>query len=269
LETLRSRFNVNVTTADFEHSNAEECNRINSWVAQSTNNKIIKMFDTLDQQTRVVLVNTLSFQGKWAAPFDKTKTTTGIFYGLKNQTLSVPFMQNTLRLNYFKSDKYRTVTIPYSKNQYSMIIVLPNEKVSLDEVESVLNETALTTMLGDTSIEQIELVLPSFVIESEINLKPVLVNMGAEIIFDRQKAEFTGISEAEGLCVNQITQNVIVRVDESGTEAAAGSGAAVVPKSNVSNETKPVSFRADRPFLFLIRDNVNGVPVFTGRYVGK
>jgi serpin B len=268
-ETLRSRFNVSVTAADFEHNNVEECNKINSWVSQSTNNKITKMFDSFDQQTRLVLVNTLNFQGKWAIPFDKTKTKQDKFYGLKNQTSTVPFMQNTLRLNYLKSDKYQTAAIPYSRNQYSMIIVLPNDKISLSEVENTLNETALTKMLNDSTIENIELVLPTFTIESEINLKPVLVNMGAEIIFDRQKAEFTGISETEGLCVDQITQNVIIRVDESGTEAAAGSGAAVVPKSNTSNEAKPINFRADRPFLFLIRDNVNGVPVFTGRYVGK
>ncbi|MDR1141743.1 MAG: hypothetical protein LBL62_08620, partial [Planctomycetaceae bacterium] len=61
--TLQTLFNVNVTEADFTNNAANECTKINSWIAAATENRITKLFETLDSQSRLVLVNTLNFQG--------------------------------------------------------------------------------------------------------------------------------------------------------------------------------------------------------------
>ncbi|MDR2117485.1 MAG: serpin family protein [Planctomycetaceae bacterium] len=265
--TLQSLFNLQVTEADFANHASEECANINAWIAGATKNKITKLFESLDVQSRIVLVNTLNFQGKWAIPFNKSATKSGTFYCTKNKTAEVPLMQNTLRLNYTKNDLYQAVAIPYEKNRCSMIIVLPNETSTLDQVEKTLNEDSVSTMIDGMVLEQVALTLPVFEIESEIDLKSILGKTGAGIVFDSQKADFSGISNIEGLYVEQMLQKVFLRVDESGTEAVAGTGANIVPKSANMREVSPLIFRADHPFLFLIRDNTNGIPLFIGRYV--
>ncbi|MDR0338301.1 MAG: serpin family protein [Planctomycetaceae bacterium] len=265
--TLQTLFDVNVTESDFTKNAAGECTKINAWIAAATENRITKLFETLDPQSRLVLVNTLNFQGKWAFPFNKSATKTGTFYCTKDKTVEVPLMQNTLRLNYIKNDLYQAVALPYEKNRCSMIIVLPNETTMLDQIERSLNELSITGLTDKMILERVECTLPIFEIESEIDLKSVLTAMGAGIVFDSQKADFSGISSFEGLYVDRMIQKVLIRVDESGTEAVAGTGMNIVPKSANISETAPIIFRADHPFLFLIQDNTNRVPLFIGRYV--
>jgi serpin B len=265
--TLQSLFHLQITESDFTKHAPEECTKINAWIAGATNNKITKLFESLDTQSRIVLVNTLNFQGKWAIPFDKSATKPGTFYCTENKTAEVPLMQNTLRLNYTKNDLYQAVSIPYEKNRCSMVIVLPNKTSTLDQVEKTLNEDSVSKMVDGMILERVELTLPIFEIESDIDLKSILEKTGTGIVFDSQKADFSGISNLEGLYVEQMLQKVFLRVDESGTEAVAGTGANIVPKSADIPEVSPLIFRADHPFLFLIRDNSNGIPLFIGRYV--
>ncbi|MDR2754589.1 MAG: serpin family protein [Planctomycetaceae bacterium] len=265
--TLQSLFNLQVTEADFTNHASEECTKINAWIAEATKNKITKLFESLDAQSRIVLVNTLNFQGKWAIPFNKSATKPGTFYCTENKTVEIPLMQNTFRLNYTKNDLYQAAAIPYEKNRCSMIIVLPNKTSTLDQVETILNEDSVSKMVNEMILEQVELTLPVFEIESDIDLKPILSKTGAGLVFDLQKADFSGMSEVEGLYVDRMIQKVFLRVDESGTEAVAGTGADIVPKSANISEISPLLFRADHPFLFLIRDNTSGIPLFIGRYV--
>lgn len=265
--TLQTLFNLKVTEADFANHASDECTKINAWIAGTTNNKITKLFESLDAQSRLILINTLNFQGKWAIPFNKSATKTGTFHCAENKTAEVPLMQNTLRLNYTKNDLYQAVAIPYEKNRCSMIIVLPHETSMLNQIETTLDEDSITKLINGMILERVEVTLPVFEIESDIDLKSVLKKAGAGVVFDSQKADFSGISNVEGLCVEQMIQKVFLRVDESGTEAVAGTGANIVPKSANFPEVSPLIFRADHPFLFLIRDNTNGVPLFIGRFV--
>ncbi|MDR2441082.1 MAG: hypothetical protein LBE12_17110 [Planctomycetaceae bacterium] len=265
--TLQSLFQLRVTEADFTNHASEECTKINAWIAGATNNKITKLFESLDTQSRIVLVNTLNFHGKWAIPFDKSATKLGTFYCTGNKTVEVPLMQNTLRLSYTKNDLYQAVSIPYEKNRCSMIIILPNAASTLDQVEKTLNEDSVSKLVGGMILERVELTLPVFEIESDIDLKPILGKTGTGIVFDSQKADFSGMSNVEGLYVDRMLQKVFLRVDESGTEAVAGAGADIVPKGVEISAISPLIFCADHPFLFLIRDNSNGIPLFIGRYV--
>jgi serpin B len=80
-------------------------------------------------------------------------------------------------------------------------------------------------------------------------------------------ADFTGMSsKGEDLYISQVLHKAFVEVNEEGTEAAAAT--AVIIKERVSAPREPVTFRADRPFVFTIRDNRNGAVLFLGRYSG-
>ncbi|MDR1384704.1 MAG: serpin family protein [Planctomycetaceae bacterium] len=266
-ETLKSLFHLHVTQADFAN-HAEECTKINAWIAEATDQKVTKLFKTLDAQSRIVLANVLNFQGKWAFPFDKSKTKKTKFYSSQNKTVEVSMMDHTLRLGYNKQDTYQIVTVPFEADRCSLIVILPDKTQTLETVEQLLTEKILASLSKNFVLQMVRCQLPAFEMESEIDLKPVLTLLGAGIAFDPQKADFTNISNKKGLGVEQCLQKVRVQIDESGVEAVSATGTVIQPKSlPVNGQT--ISFCADRPFLFLIQDNVSGVPLFIGRYTGQ
>jgi serpin B len=71
-------------------------------------------------------------------------------------------------------------------------------------------------------------------------------------------ADFSGMFGGRGPSISAVVHKAFVEVNEKGTEAAAASGVSM-PSS------LPPSFRADHPFLFLIRDRSTGSVLFLGR----
>ncbi len=265
IERLKEKFAPHVAEADFNEQTAAECDKINTWVENATQGRIAKLFADIDPTARLVLADAIYFQGKWAVPFDSTNTKPGPFQCETAKAVEVPFMSNTLRIGYRENDLYQAVELPYEQNRCSMVVILPRENRALKEVETAISIGPNLAMTPD----QVDLQLPKFQIESDINLKTVLTTLDAGIVFDSKKADFTGMNGSGGLYVGQAAQKVFVCVDETGTEAAAASGAAVGLKSAVGGASPPKTFHANRPFLFLIRDNTTtpSTLLFIGRYV--
>jgi serpin B len=80
--------------------------------------------------------------------------------------------------------------------------------------------------------------------------------------FDCEKADFSGIAKGP-LCISEVFHKAFVKVDEKGTEAAAAS--AVVMGPGGPPPAKAVELKADRPFLFVLRDRKSGLVLFMGR----
>ena len=118
--------------------------------------------------------------------------------------------------------------------------------------------------LLDASVNEIEVHLPKFELTQQFDLKHILPKMGAKDMFIPQIADFSGISTDEPLFVSSVVHKAFVKVYEEGTEAAAAT--AVVIAGSGPRRRLPI-FRADHPFLFLIRHNVSGTILFLGRLV--
>ena len=108
----------------------------------------------------------------------------------------------------------------------------------------------------------VELMIPKFKIESKINLKNILSNLGMEKMFQPSTTGLKGISDGV-LFVSDVIQKAFIEVDETGTEAAAATAVIVVNRS--SRMPKTVRFVADHPFLFFIRDLQTNLVLFQGR----
>jgi len=267
---LQEKFAPEITEADFAENADAECTKINAWVAKATEGKIETLFEKVDADTKLVVANAISFHGQWDTPFDPKDTKTGPWVGgLKSvgppRRLMGPFMHKTMRVGYMENDVFQAVELPYERNLCSMIVILPRESdgqtKALKEVETLFQINTVSEMIP----ELVDIRLPKFEIESEIDLKAVLSAMGAEPAFDPAKADFSPMNGSGGLYVGQAKQKVFIRVDESGTEAAAATGAAVGLKSRPPEEVTPKTFHANRPFLFIIRENSTNTPLFIGR----
>jgi serpin B len=122
----------------------------------------------------------------------------------------------------------------------------------------------LAKCLKSSNKSEVNLYVPKFKTEYEITLNETLEKLGMGIAFTRS-ADFSGISNASTF-ISKVLQKTVVSIDEEGGEAAA----VTVVEMMVTSlpPTQKVTFRANRPFLFAIRENSTGVVLFMGK-IGK
>ncbi len=173
------------------------------------------------------------------------------------------------------------VELPYKGGKLSMVAIAPQEINGLDELEHKLTGDGLQEWIGKFQRRAVLVFLPKFKLETEYSLKPTLTALGMPRAFEKPTpiggAQFEGICAStdpnKRLYIGEVRHKTFVEVNEQGTEATAATeidvplpgdfGDPIVP------ETVPFTptFRADRPFLFLIRDTKTGAILFLGRLV--
>jgi serpin B len=141
--------------------------------------------------------------------------------------------------------------------------LLPKAVAGLADVEKSLTVENLTGWIGSLSSRNVQVSLPKFRSESQFSLSSALSTMGMPVAFTAN-ADFSGIDPQRGLAISDVVHKAFVDVAEQGTEAAAATGVAV--RASAMRRPEPeVVFRADHPFLFLIRDTRTGTALFIGR----
>jgi len=256
-DTLRSVFDAETETIDFAAPDAAD--RINGWVADQTEGMIQKLVgpQDLDRSTVLALLNALYFEAPWRQAFDEDKTTEAAFTRPNGSTVQVPLMHRTDSLRYFSTDRANGVDLPYGNGAFRMTLVVPEDETSAHALATDLDARMWARWLDGLQNREVQVRLPRFdVTGSRINLNEVLTEMGLGIIFSRG-ADFSGLSPRDPY-VEKVLHRAAVVVDEEGTEAAAATGAIFGIRA------RPV-VRADRPFLFTIREAQTGTLLFLGR----
>lgn len=160
---------------------------INSWVENKTNQKIKNLISPsdLDNNTRLVLVNAIYFKGKWAKPFDVESTTTEKFYVNETDTIDVQMMHLTKKF-YYKEDETldaKVLELPYTNKDVSMIIILPNKRNGILELEKKLAGVDLTKITENMYRPEVSVSLPKFKIETTMELNKPLVEVSCFISY--------------------------------------------------------------------------------------
>ena len=144
-----------------------------------------------------------------------------------------------------------------------MVVLLPKRVDGLTEFEGGLSAKGLADWLARLRPRQVDVALPRFRIEARFELQKVLPAMGMPAAFGG-KADFSGINGMRDLFISAVIHQAYGDVNEEGTEAAAAT--AVVMERGAAARPEPiVSFRADHPFVFLIRDIRTKSILFFGR----
>jgi serpin B len=237
---------------------------INDWVENQTNNKIKNLIPegVLDSMTRLVLTNAIYFKGNWAKQFKKEMTQNAPFTLLDGNKVDVPMMNQTADFNYIQTDSFQCLELPYVNDELSMIILLPKKLDGLHELEGTVTIDNLSKWLNELRKREVIVFVPKFKMTSQFGLADVLKAMGMTNAFVPDIADFSGINGKRDLFISAVIHKAYVNVDEEGTEAAAATG--IVMKTSAVPTQMPV-FRADHPFLFVIRDNRSSSILFIGR----
>jgi len=266
MKTTGDVFGAPVERVDFK-SDAEGARvRINGWVASKTNDRIRDLIapGILDKDSRLVLTNAIYFKGKWAHAFDKADTRDAVFHAKSDE--NVPTMHQTLGAKLGEHANAQVLELDYQSKdgpKLSMVIVLPKDAHGIGEVEKAYATEGLAPFVGSGHMTpEVEIALPKFKAETEMELSRTLDGMGMKTAFT-DTADFSGISTTEPIKISKVIHKAFVDVDEQGTEAAAATAVVAAP-AGAAPMPGP-RFIADHPFLFFIRDTASGTILFAGR----
>jgi serpin B len=267
LDIARKQYEANVNQSDFRTSAEAVRHEINDWVGQKTKGKITDLIPQgmLTPMTRLVLVNAIYFKGRWSTQFKKTSTTNAPFSVTGVRKVQAPLMNITENFNYAEPEGLQVLELPYVGNDVSMVVLLPRENDGLKTLENSLTAPKLYEWLGLLHSQKVNVFLPKFKLTDQFSLVKTLASMGMLAPFSPQ-ADFSGMDGGHDLFISDVVHKAYVDVNEEGTEAAAATGVGMHALAVRRPEPVPV-FRADHPFIFLIRDTRSGSILFLGRLV--
>jgi serpin B len=237
---------------------------INAWVEKQTNGKIKDLISpgVLNTMTRLVLTNAIYFKGNWAHQFEKDRTREAPFTLPDGKKVQTPMMNQKERFGYAETERSQALELPYSGDELAMVILLPKKTDGIGALEQELTSENLSTWLSTIRKREVIVSIPKFKMTDKFSLERVLAALGMPTAFSRN-ADFSGMTGRRDLFISAVIHQAYVDVNEEGTEAAAAT-AVTMKLLSVGPGQTPV-FRADHPFLFLIRDTKSGSILFLGR----
>lgn len=244
--------------------------KISQWIQEKTQDKIKNLIPAgaLNAAVRLVLTNAVYFKGNWAQQFDPKNTKDEAFYISQEKTVQTPLMRRKGKYKYGQhvsflhamGVKVQILELPYKGNDLSMIVLLP-EKNYIRQLEEDLTAQTLTAWTSSLQTQEVDVFLPKFRMTGQFSLTETLAKMGMPDAFSGA-ADFSGITGTKDLFISNVLHKAFVEVNEEGTEAAAAT-AVIAPTAAMPEP--PLVFRADRPFVFLIKDTKTGSILFIGR----
>jgi serpin B len=261
--TIQQAYEAEIRTLNGQPTQAKE--EINQWVKQHTEGMIPNLMqEPPEKEALMILVNAIAFDGNWMDEFDPKYTTDDEFKLANGKALSVPMMHQTKQFQYSENEDWQAVRLPYGDGQMHLLIVLPQEGRTLDEVQQQLLDAPKRLDAG-SEYRLVELSLPRFRAEYGVNLRETLQQMGMEMAFDPYAANFTKmISPGPNLqaYIGQIQHRAVMEVNEQGTVAAAAT--MVGMEAGSAPPTDPVKMNVNRPFMLAVVDEATDAWVFAG-----
>ncbi|MFP4059521.1 MAG: serpin family protein [Bacteroidales bacterium] len=258
----KSYYTAEIENLDFNSPSAPET--INGWVAEKTHDKITAVLDKIPPKAVMYLINAIYFNGTWQYEFDEDKTGDESFSLASGTSIMVPTMQQQEEFNYFVDENVELAELPYGDGTYSMLIAVPRGENNVHQMVEDMDTSLLSDWLN--SMQKVEIIvhLPKFQLEYKKILNEDLISMGMSLAFSPNLADFSKINPATQLYISFVLHKTFVEVNEEGTEAAAVTVIGIEITSVGGGSSTP-HFRANRPFLFMIKENKTNAIVFMGK----
>ncbi|KAK2496660.1 hypothetical protein MC885_005829 [Smutsia gigantea] len=230
---------------DFKEKAEESRLTINKWIANKTEGRITDVIppDTINEFTVLVLVNTIYFKGLWKSKFSPENTRKELFYKTDGESCLVSMMYQEGKFRYRSvAEGTQVLELPFKGDDITMVLILPKPEKSLARVEQELTPEVLQEWLDELAETLLVVHMPRFRVEDSFSVKDQLQDMGLVDLFSPEKSPG--------------------QVNEEGSEAAASTVIGIAGRSLNPNR---VTFKANRPFLVLIREAALNTIIFMGR----
>ncbi|XP_071173068.1 antithrombin-III-like [Mytilus edulis] len=262
-ENAKRYFGADISVKDFIQSKASAY-EMNSWVSEQTNGKIEDLIkeDWLNINTVMFIINAVYFKATWKKQFPPKNTQKENFYLPNNKTIEVEMMNNEMIFPYFRGMDFSAVALPFKGGNFDMVFILPNEKHKLPKIEAKITPKFFSDISAGFFKTFLSISIPKFKLQTEFDLTKELPKLGVEDIFDQAQANFSNLINEKrgGLYVDVAVHKTVFNVNEAGVEGAAAT-AIGWPLRSI-----PRLFKANKPFLFYVRDIKSGLVLFIGRF---
>ena len=239
---------------------------INDWVEKNTNGMIKDILDEIPADAVMYLINALVFEAEWEEKYDETQIWQDAkFTSAKGETQKVDMMRSEESM-YLKDEKATGFIKRYKGGKYAFAALLPNEGITVTDYVKNLSGQHLQELLANPYTGGVvNAYLPQFSYEYDVEMSDLLEEMGMMDAFDGTKADFTNMATSTNgnIFLNRVIHKTFIEVSPVGTKA----GAATVVEA--TDECAPwyeevYEVRLDRPFLYMIIDLENNMPIFIG-----
>ena len=293
--TLKSQFGQDMQTyydakaEALDFSSPQTLSLINSWCSDKTNGMIPTILDEVNPNMMSYLLNAIYFKADWASKFDQNNTREETF-AKENGSTELPMMHQNVLIQYLNNDIFSAVKIPYGSGLWNMMVLLPEEGKTTDDVINhfatcglsgveglicQITEDNIATMKKNYfSPYEVDLKLPRFETSSDTDklgieggLVGLMKNMGINLAFDSYFAEIPNMCEVP-VYIAMMRQKAKIKVNEEGSEAAAVTVAGMIDMSAMPMEYPKATFHANRPFVYVIQEASSGVILFVGKFTG-
>lgn len=265
-DTLSDQYGADLQVADFRGDPLAALADVNGWVADATEGRIPELLNEnqVNELTRFILVNAVHLDAEWSSPFDPESTQLDEFTRGDGSVVETDFMSQTLPADYAEGADTQALVLPYTDG-YEMVVVLPADG-GMAAFEQALADAGgdLDAVLGGFVNSKVALVLPTWDIETRVDLALPLQGLGMTLPFDSANADFSNITTDEPLFVSGVIHQANITVDEAGTEAAAATAVVGPTGAAPGPQPEPIAMDVDRPFFFAVRDSESGVVLFQG-----
>nr|XP_010301136.1 PREDICTED: ovalbumin-related protein X-like [Balearica regulorum gibbericeps] len=267
LKCVKKLYRVGLEIVNFKTGSEQARQLINSWVENQTNGQIQDILEpgSVDRHTMLVLVNAIYFKGIWKTAFKEEDTREFPFTVTKQESRPVQMMcqNSTFKTAAVPAENMKILELPYASGELSMLVLLPDDISGLEQLENKISFEKLTEWTSPNVMQKkrVKVYLPRMKIEEKYNLTSVLMALGMTDLFS-PSANLSGISSAESLKLSEAIHEVYMEVNEEGTEMAGSVGV----MGDIKHSSEFEEFRADHPFLFLIKHNPTNSILFFGRY---
>jgi len=237
--------------------------QINQWVVDNTQQQITDLLPAgaITLNTRLVLTNAVYFQAKWLTPFDPmSKDSPDGTFHTPSGDVTAHLMTGPDILPIWSGSGWEAAALPYVGNTTTMIVIVPDAGTFDAFEQSLTGDVLGAVFAGQSTATPGAVILPRFKFVTKTDLVATLETLGMKQAFQAAEADFSGIDGGRDLRVTDVVHQATIAVDDQGTVASGSTGAVFSRKSAVLS-----SLRVDRPFLFVIRDDVTGAILFQGR----
>jgi len=265
INTNKDYFDAAVKEIDF--SDPQTVELINQWIEDKTNDKIKDMLDFIPEDAVMYLVNAIYFNASWKYEFEKGETYQGDFSLAEGSKHLVDYMRVSGNFQYTSNEDFTAVELPYGDSTFSMVVMLPSGETKVSDLVAKLDVSHWDSWFDDSRFTGVQVDLPKFKYEFKELLNGPLTDLGLGVAFSEFEADFTRINPAGNLFISRVIHQTFIDVQEEGTEAAAATIVEIL-NTSAGGGGSPIYFKADKPFLYLIKENSTGAIVFIGK-VGK
>ena len=256
--SILNEFSLICNNYKAEFSELESVAQVNNWINKKTNKKIPSFLPNDYDITNVnlMLVNAIYFKGSWLNGFDE-KTEKRDFKNFDGVKIQVDTMKHLFKdIYYYEDEKIQMISLPYQSTNliYKMVIILPRDNKYSSSYDYLNKENVNFTKLISKlkKVDRVQLYLPKFEFNYNIQLNEVLKKMGMEKPFSSEEANFSKISKSK-LFIDDILHQSKITVDQNGTVAVAITTFEIHEFSNNPNEIKELYYMyVNHSFIFLI-----------------